>query len=67
MFQDVLLFELFHKNITNPLLFSSKSAQKFSRQNVRVRKKAYCPLTTPGGQYAFFQTYISKQTNQRAP
>ena len=39
IFQDVLLFELFHKNIPNPLLFSFKSAQKFSRQNSPVRKK----------------------------
>ena len=43
MFQDVLLFELFHKNIPNPLLFSSKiSSEISSRPNIPVRKKAYC-------------------------
>ena len=53
MFQNVLLFELSHKNVLI-LLFSSKSVQKFSRKNVPVQRKAYCPLTAPGGgQYAF--------------
>ena len=48
-------FLLYRKNI-NPLLFSFKSTPKSSRQNLPVRKKAYCPLTAPGwggGQYAF--------------
>ena len=56
MFQDVLLFELFQRTLPNPLLFSFKSTQKFSRQNLSVRKKAYCPLTVLGRQYTFFQT-----------
>ena len=55
MLQNVLLLELFHKNISNPLLFSSKSAQTFSRQNLPVWKKAYCSLTAPGRAIRFFQ------------
>ena len=40
MFQDVLLVELFQRTLPNPLLFSSNSAQKVSRQNLPVLKKA---------------------------
>ena len=42
MFQDVLLFDLFQRTYLI-LLFSSKSIQKFPRQNLPVRKKAHCP------------------------
>ena len=56
MFQDMLLFELFQRTLPNPRLFLFKSTQKFSRQNLPVRIKAYCPLTTSKVQYAFFQT-----------
>ena len=55
MFQDVIVWT-FPRNIPKPLLFSPKSAQKFSRQNLQllVHKKAYCPLTAPGRAIRFF-------------
>ena len=56
MFHDVLLFERFHKNIPSRLLFSSKSAQTFSRQNVPVRNIALSQR--PGVQYAFFSLSV---------
>ena len=56
MFQDVLLFEHFQRTLPNPFLFSFKSTQKFSRQNLQVRKKAYSPLTAPGRATRFFLT-----------
>ena len=58
MFKDVLLFELFHKNISNPLLFLFKSTRKtFPAKNLQVRNwKAYCR------QHAFLRTLSA--TNQ---
>ena len=53
MFQDVLLFELFHKNIPYRLSFLIKSTQKFSRQ------KRIALSQRPGGQYALFRTKLS--------
>ena len=65
MFQDVLLFELFQRTLPNPFLFSFKSTLKFSRQNLQVRKKAYCPRTAPGRAIHLFLDLSA--TNQRAP
>ena len=60
MFQDVLLFELFQLTLPNPFLFSLKSTQKFSRQNLQIRKKAYCPGTAPGTtSYPVYFSYVS--------
>ena len=67
MFQDVLLFEIFHNfptDIPNPLLFLPKSAQKCYHQNVPDRKKAYCPLTSPERAIRFFPDLLA--TNQHA-
>ena len=52
--QDVLLFELSHKKIPNPLLFSSKSVQKFPLQNL-----------VPGKAIRFFLDLSA--TNERVP
>ena len=54
MFQDVLLVELFQRTLPNPFLFSFKSTKKCSRQNLQVRKKAYCPLTALGEDNTLF-------------
>ena len=59
MFQDVFNVRTFPTNIPNPLLFLSKSAQKFSRQNLLVRKKV------AGRAIRFFPDLSA--TNQRAP
>ena len=66
MFLDVLLFDvlLFPTDIPNPLLFLPKSAQKCYRQNVQVRKKAHCSLTSPGRAIRFFPDLSA--TNQHA-
>ena len=65
MSQDVLLFELFQQTCLILFYFQFyKSTQKYSRQNLPVRKKAYCPLTAPGGAICFFPRPLS---NQAAP
>ena len=49
MFQDVLLFEIFHNFQQTYLIlfyFLPKSAQKCYHQNLPNRKKGYCPLTS---------------------
>ena len=51
----------FPTNISSPLLFSSKSAQKFSHKNSPVRKKAYFPLTAPGEGNTLFSGSLSNQ------
>ena len=64
MFQDVLLFERFQRTLPNSFLFSFKSTYKFSCPNLQVRKKSYCPLTSPVMAIRFFP-HLSA-TNQRA-
>ena len=62
MFQDVLLLEVFQRTYLIPLFSPLKSTPKFSRQNLQVRKKAYCPLTAPGGgAIRFYSETLSNQ------
>ena len=62
LFQDVLLFELFQQTLPNPLLFSFKSTQKCSRQNLPVRKKAYCNSHSVREGYTLFSGPLSNQS-----
>ena len=62
-----LMYQLFQRTYLI-LLFSFKSTQKCSRQNLAVRKKKRKRIAVsqrPGGQYAFFR--MGPTTNRRAP
>ena len=65
MFQDVLLFEHFLKNIPNTHNISSKSIAKFSRQKLLVRKKSVQPTHSARRAIRFYLDLSA--TNQRAP
>ena len=61
MFHDVLLFELFHKNIPNPLIFSFKSTRKFFK-TYHGPEKSLSSTHSAGTWEGFFSVPLSNQS-----